>query len=372
MKNYKFYTPLEVADLLIEQIPDGKYENIIDICCGSWNLLFSAQKKYPDAKIIGVDIDNGAEKNRISKAKFYQQDGRVFAVQEYNKRKVYDLILSNPPFGYIKVKERLFIKNTYGNIMCELNGNRYENEMIKANFLLADENSIMMFILPSTFVDGDSNRRIRRYISQKCIVHRLIKLPMETFGRNMINTYAIILQKTNKNTSYITDYIEILYKEGKYSIGEKKTILYEEILEGNWNNIKKGRKSKIEVQSFRGKICSKQMTENGEKVLHCSSKFIDGKWVPTERYCDNQLLLEKSVKSIPGDILVNRVGRHAGYWSVNEEEAFISDCLMAFRTKECNNLLERFQKGSIEGRLKIPVKGVTTKYISKADVVNIL
>lgn len=372
MGNYKFYTPLAVAELLVELLPDDTYKNVIDICCGSWNLLYSAKKKYPNANITGVDIDKEAQIKCISEAKFYQQDGRLFALEEFRKGNVYDLILSNPPFGYLREEEKIFTENKYGIIINNLNNNRYENELMKANFLLADDKSILIFILPSTFVEGEINKKARHTIAKECIVHKLIKLPLETFGKNMINTYAVILQKNSRNKNYTTDYMEILYSENKYSIGKKKLILHEKMLTGDWSILERKNSNKIEVKSFRGKISSNELTEKGEKVLHCSNQFKDNKWVPGVRYCDKDLQLKKSLKSMPGDILVNRVGKCAGYWTINDEEVFISDCLIAFRSKEKKLLLKRFQKETIKGRLNVPLKGVATRYISKTDIIKIL
>jgi len=36
---------------------------------------------------------------------------------------------------------------------------------------------------------------------------------------------------------------------------------------------------------FRGNISSVYFSENGEKILHCSSRFEEGEWVPSQRYC---------------------------------------------------------------------------------------
>ena len=46
MGNYKFYTPPEVAECLMTVLPEKKYKNVIDICCGSWNLLKAANKVH--------------------------------------------------------------------------------------------------------------------------------------------------------------------------------------------------------------------------------------------------------------------------------------------------------------------------------------
>ena len=45
MGNYIFYTPRDLAELLLQFVPRQKQiHSITDICCGSWNLLSAAKK----------------------------------------------------------------------------------------------------------------------------------------------------------------------------------------------------------------------------------------------------------------------------------------------------------------------------------------
>ena len=99
MNKYSYYTPAKLADQLVEFLPKKKYESVIDICCGTWNLLSSAKSKYPNAEFYGVDVDESIAKQMFPGAKFVLKDGRFFSEQERKKGKTYDLILSNPPFG---------------------------------------------------------------------------------------------------------------------------------------------------------------------------------------------------------------------------------------------------------------------------------
>lgn len=79
---YKFYTPPMLAECLISLLPRREYSNIIDICCGSWNLLEAASKQFATASYVGVDIDSDANKNCFRGAKFFCKDGRRFALEE--------------------------------------------------------------------------------------------------------------------------------------------------------------------------------------------------------------------------------------------------------------------------------------------------
>ena len=94
----KFYTPLDIANLLIGQLKVEYPKSAVDICCGSHNLLSSAKQRWPNTKYVGVDIiehyANGVE--------CIKSDGRKFALEHPNK---FQLVLANPPFGYVNKKQ---------------------------------------------------------------------------------------------------------------------------------------------------------------------------------------------------------------------------------------------------------------------------
>jgi len=372
MNNYKFYTPLGVAEQLLNLLPKRNYKKIIDICCGSWNLLCAAKEKYPNAKFTGVDIDEEAGVNCFENAEFFTKDGRIFAVEEYKNNKVYELILSNPPFGYLDNSNRIFHNHQSLNVLQNLNNKRYENEMLQANLLLSDNKSLMVFILPSTFVEGESNKKARSSIAKEYRIRKLVKLPIETFGKREINTYAIIMQKHNRKKHYDTDFYEMTYDGKEYRVFQRSNIEHSKILQGVWINGLKSYENRADICSFRGNIFSSQLTEQGSKVLHCSNRFINNVWTPAVRYCNDNSITKRCNKTKPGDIIVNRVGKCAGYWYLNTEDAYISDCLIAVRSGETNALINVFKSNSMNGKLNIPVKGVSTRYISASDIKAIL
>ena len=191
MGNYKFYTPLALAQCLMQLLPKREYKNVIDICCGSWNLLEAARKQFGSACYVGVDIDAKAEANCFHGAYFSCGDGRAFALKA---KKKYDLVLSNPPFGFLKDGERVFKPGTTGKEFIKaLISKRYENEMMQANLLLVEKGGVLLFILPTTFFEGETYQNIRKELCQKYTVDSIIKLPPETFGNSRINTCALII-----------------------------------------------------------------------------------------------------------------------------------------------------------------------------------
>lgn len=365
MKKYIYYTPIDLARAIIAIIPKIKIESIIDICCGSWNLLYAGREKYPDAGITGIDIDKESEKHKIIGATFKAMDGREFAKKEYKKGKTYDLILSNPPFGFISDDERKYrsqedLEHCYSHLLNK----RYECEMMQANMLLAHEGSVILFILPYTFVAGDSYQKARCQIAKDYSVLAIINLPVTTFERGKINTFAIILQKTSNNS--LTAVYEAV-NEGVWNFKKMKNVQSEEIKNGNWW-LKKDKKSAKTINLIRGNISSCSFEDVGQAVFHCATKK-DGKWLPSVRYYNEKKIKKNAIMANKGDVIINRIGRDAGYWYVNEHDnVTISDCLLILKNTT-KTMIEVLKKNSDNnGRLLVPIRGVTTSYITAEDV----
>ncbi len=365
MKKYTYYTPIYLARAILDIIPEIKIRSIIDICCGSWNLLYAGMEKYPEAVITGVDVDKESEKHKIEKANFNFMDGREFAKNEYNEGKTYDLILSNPPFGSISDNERKYAsheeKEQY---YSHLINRRYECEMMQANMLLAHEKSILLFILPCTFVAGDSYQLARRQIAKDYSVVAIINLPDTTFERGRINTFAIILQKTVNEKA--TDIYEAT-NDGVWNLKKIRTSQRKEIENGNWW-LGKSKSEENAVKIIRGNVSSNSFCNMGQTIFHCAAKK-DRKWLPSVRYYNEDESKKKSIKANKGDAIINRIGRSAGYWYVNDQDnVSISDCLLVLKiTKE--TMLDVLKKNSdSDGRLLIPLRGVTTSYVTAEDV----
>lgn len=365
MKKYIYYTPIYLARAILAIVPEMKIKSIIDICCGSWNLLHAGKEKYPDAVITGVDVDKESEKHKIAEATFKVMDGRKFAKNEYKEGKTYDLILSNPPFGSISDDERRYgsheeLEHYYSHLLNK----RYECEMMQANMLLAHEGSVLLFILPYTFVAGDSYQEARCQIAKDYSVLAIINLPDTTFERGRIKTFAIILQKTsNKNSTIVYEAVN----EDVWNFKKLRSVQSEEIKNGNWW-LKKGKKKGNVINIIRGNISSCSFEDVGQSVFHCAAKK-DGKWLPSVRYYNETKIKRNVIKANKGDVIINRIGRAAGYWYVNEQDnVTISDCLLVLKNAT-NAMLEVLEKNSDNnGRLLVPLRGVTTSYITAEDV----
>lgn len=365
MKKYIYYTPIDLARAILAMIPKMEVETIIDICCGSWNLLYAGGEKYPNSFITGVDVDRESEKHKITKANFKVMDGREFAKNEYTKGRTYDLILSNPPFGAISDEEKKFcLKKELDHYYTQLINKRYECEMMQANMLLAHEGSILLFILPCTFVAGESYQKARCQIAKDYSVFAIINLPNTTFERGRINTFAIILQKGSNNDP--TTVYEAV-NDGVWKFKKLRCMQREEVEKGNWW-FKRDTRKKNDINIIRGNISSCFFEDVGQAIFHCAAKK-DGKWMPSVRYYNETKCEKNVIKANKGDVIINRIGRSAGYWYVNENDnVIISDCLFVLKNATKTNIEVLEKNSDNNGRLLVPLRGVTTSYITAEDV----
>lgn len=366
MERYAYYTPIDLARSILTIIPQTEVGSIVDICCGSWNLLQAGKEKYPKALITGIDIDGKSGVYSFCGSTFESIDGREFAKQEFRKNRTYDLILSNPPFGYISENERKY--NLEGEMAevfySKLLNKRYECELVQANMLLAHEGSIMVFILPYTFVAGVSFQNIRRQIAMDYSVLKIVRLPSTAFEIGEINTFVVVLQKGKKCDK------TVLYNticENEWKFGEIRKVDRKEIENGDWWFMRKSsKKNKIEI--MRGNISSDSFKEDGQEIFHCAALKC-GIWKPSRRYYDSSIIKKNVIKAKKGDVLINRIGKAAGYWCINEvDDIVISDCLLILKdiTKKMLDILKK--SSDHNGRLKIPKRGVSVSYITADDV----
>lgn len=338
--------------------------------CMKINLLAAAKRHYPEVKITGVDIDPAAHAHCIEGATFVCDDGRSFANRQEKAKQTYDLVLSNPPFGPLSKKKKKYRKA--GNVFTT--SKRYEAELLWANLKLMHTDSFLIIILPSTYMNGSSYIECRKWLAHNYNIHAIVKLPSNTFEKATLNTVAIILQKVEPCATYVYNTATSVYQahyDSKWSIKLSFSITLRRILDGTWDNNSYTLAEDQHLQIYRGNISSKYFSKTGDVILHCSSTFVNNSWMPGLRYCTGTKASQRKYLN-HGDIVINRIGRCAGYWSVyTGMQKLISDCLIVVK-EPSDATIEALRNHSENGRLQIPLRGVSTPYITIDDVRSLL
>lgn len=358
-KSYCYYTPIELANSIIKLIPSNNIKSIIDINCGNGALLKAAQLCFPNAELFGVDINNQSFHNSIYNCSFTCADGLIYVK---NCDRKYDLILSNPPFG-------MYESNDNNWVLDELCRKRYECIMLNANLSLMHNESWLIIILPSTFINGDSYRKIRIALSEKYGIHSLVLLPEDTFGSHYIKTYALILHNKRENSNPT-----IIFHASKYGsewdIIKDKEIASTSIAKGNWYKEEKKLGIRHNFEIFRGLISSSSFSKTGIPIYHTSIKKNNRIWKPSIRYVANIDKKQNRI-ALKGDIIINRIGKSSGYWWKNNEIEYpVSDCLLVLRGLDSD--VEILESVSTNGRLNIEIHGLSTKFVTQGDIISLI
>ena len=185
----------------------------------------------------------------------------------------------------------------------------------------------------------------------------------------------MILQKKN----HLRDASETTFYQATYDSCWKITqvgiVTKKEIENGTWTQPYKDSCQDLPEQSpitiLRGSISSKFFRTQGQEVLHCSSLFSHNCWQPGIRYCQNISSSQKKYAK-RGDIVINRIGRSSGYWCIYRgKKRLVSDCLIVIASPS-PQVVAQIKAISNGHRLAVPLRGVSTQYITMEDIIGIL
>lgn len=373
MRDYRcFYTPIELAKLLIQFIPISNNDKIIDICCGSSNLLRAAFQKNSSIKLYGVDLDLKYADKEL-KCEYKKQDGREYAIKSFKKGCTFDVVLANPPFELQNDTSKLDYLHSCDEKFKSIRARNLLTEMILANLLLLRDKGFLLLIIPSSIVYGESFLNLRKMIGHNYALRKIWDLPSDIFNGKEVYTNALLIQKISDCGELSCDYESIEYLHGELRARFNNVLSNENLTNGSWlkkDIIRPINLPKIEI--VRGNISSNSFHACGTPVLHVSKKNTSGEWVPKKVMFHVED--DKKYNMVnTRDILVARIGRDAGeiceYQGV---EDYISDCMLAVKGI-CYEELKTFLKENYGcENFTFLKKGTTSKYISKQDILNII
>lgn len=360
---WKYYVPLKELDLetskaLVIEGGRGTGKSTVFLC-NCWRNQLAAAENDP-AKTIDSFL------NKKSVGLYYKVDGAFLSAMDTNSR---------------ALQESTGIFNTYLSVeLCKELFSYFAAISTRKNIIgdveyqMMHTDSFLIIILPSTYMNGSSYIECRKWLAHNYNIHAIVKLPSNTFEKATLNTVAIILQKVEPCATYVYNTATSVYQahyDSKWSIKLSFSITLRRILDGTWDNNSYTLAEDQHLQIYRGNISSKYFSKTGDVILHCSSTFVNNSWMPGLRYCTGTKASQRKYLN-HGDIVINRIGRCAGYWSVyTGMQKLISDCLIVVK-EPSDATIEALRNHSENGRLQIPLRGVSTPYITIDDVRSLL
>ena len=343
----KFYTPQEVSDALVKLIDFKSNAKVVDICCGSGNLLMAAKKVNNTLKCYGVDIIEKEER----KFRYINEDGRSYALR---KEKYFDYALANPPFSIDTSTD--FSSLLFTGNYKRINSKRLEIEMLIANLFILKNKGTLLIIIPTTFVEGSRSQNIRKHIAANTYIKTIVDLPVTAFNPYKIKCSALIIQKTMNKLDLPTEYYSM---SSSLIITNTKTISAKMMKSGDWIDCKSKNIGEFSIK--QGKISSNHFTQDGIPVLHTGKRA--NIWKPSVRYLKS-ILKDNQVKAEKGDILVSRIGCSAGQKCIYKgDSTYISDCLFVIKTEN-----EQIKRNIMKLDLTMLVVGLSTPYITAKSI----
>lgn len=393
----QYFTPTEIAKLMVDNIPNKKFYRIVDLAVGDGELLREVIKKFKHTSLYGADIDQNVinklkENKSIENATLWVGDSLssdICSWSEYDdvvKSEKFCLCVGNPPFNF-------FNRGADGTS----NGDKLAIEIrfIMRYIEITKDNGYIAIIVPNGILCNEKYGNIRSFMLSKCYIECVINLYDNSFKEVNADISIIIMQKKvscevqdkvklkSVNTSFqeevihieATDAIERMDFE-HYSKRQSIMQALEEI------PYKKVLLSEVVGFCKRGISITKQkhcISDTGYMFIHTTD--IDNVIIKAneKKYIDYKYL-DKFInsKANVGDVLVGRVGtkciRKVGVVTQHFEDSIISDCIFILRDLKINPYyLSLFLKTKIgQEQLDYIKRGSCSKFITKEDLMNII
>ena len=183
-----FLSPNRIAELISAIGGVYKPKTVIDICCGSGNVL-SYFKSLQTVK--GIDIDTEI----VQLAQYINPDADIVAINTLelhvntgNQKSIfdddikYDLVIGDLPFG-ARTSDRQPL----------------EIGLIKKGLELLNDNGVAIFIVPESLLVNSSSTEFRHQLLSDFALDMVISLPIGVFPHTGIKKSVLVLRNGNSN-----------------------------------------------------------------------------------------------------------------------------------------------------------------------------
>lgn len=395
----RYYTADWVSQCLISAMHASKPEVIVELGAGRGALAAAAGDKWRRAEIITVDMDQSATHflGRLSERKLGSHKHHVHDALDDDLAKQIglplgsvDVAVCNPP--YVRPRWRA----SFGHILEDagLSGTLKSVHDAGADLLFIAQNLRFLrqhgklgLVLPDGLITAEKFAGVRRTLLREHFVEQVVQLPRRVFAGTEAQTYLVALAKRSGETDFVT--LRQVGMDGAVSLPisipadvaqRRLDFAYHKSAQDQLAS-RRGRLRLIRdivLGISRGSFCSSQISQCDWPVFHLND-FVAGKPVVPKRFRLSQRMLRAlpaSTKvSMPGDILVARIGRnlHEKVALVQQGPCIVSDCVFTLRVNQEDRLpLLSFLK-SPSGRraLEASSHGVGARFLSSSDLLDI-
>jgi tRNA1(Val) A37 N6-methylase TrmN6 len=296
-----FYTSNYLADILVNYVTKEDVKTVADFCVGGGELLRSAQARWKNIDLFGIDICQ----NAISKLEKDHPDWNVECCDFLNEKslstcsfldgKSFDLILLNPPFTCKgSTKHRIEFDSINFNVSTAM-------QFLLKSIRFLSPNGILVAILPISAAYSQKDLMIWKYLEQKF--------------------HLTVLEERDKQ------YFKACYPPNIVIVSLNDFSLHRKVSSKNLETIN------FEIESIiRGRLSMHEIIEdtNSGKFLIHTTNLIENEIVSA--YC--QIKNDIPLINGPG-VLIQRVGSPLPTKICllkKSDKYIISDCLIFIKT----------------------------------------
>ncbi|WP_080943324.1 N-6 DNA methylase [Pseudomonas marginalis] len=394
----RYYTRSDISSFLVEQFDIISPIRLLDLGAGSGSLSGAAKTRWPDLKILTVDIDPKVDIPNVSTTKKSNESSHehfvidalcenLSAVLDCTNAPI-DVAVCNPPFITPKWRNEFrAILEDAGFLDCLPFPADVDAGLLflAQNLRLMSENATLGIILPDSLITASKYRKFRATLLNAYVITKVIQLPRGSFHHTDALASIVILQKTKKHQDTVPIYCLTREKTlsdpilvDHVSAGERLdySFHFHRLRTSNAICSKTSMLHELAVEIKRGSLSSSQIKTANFPVLHITNimeKDI-GQWLDFSSF-DAELPDDGAtiIKAQPGDILISRVGRNldSKIVGVMTGTFAVSDCIYVIRCSA--NIRESVlaQMASREGRawLSAHAYGVAAKQLAKKELI---
>lgn len=394
----RYYTRNEISSFLVNQFDIISPVRLLDLGAGSGSLSGAAKTRWPDVKVLTVDIDPQIDLPNTS-AREISDDAchEHFVIDALCEdlstvldcaNAPIDVAICNPPFITPKWRNEFSaILEDAGFLDCLPFPADVDAGLLflAQNLRLMSANATLGIILPDSLITARKYKKFRTALLNTYVVTKVIQLPRGSFHHTDALASIVILQKTKKHQDTVRIHCLTRDKELSEPLLVDLSSASERLdysfhfhrLHATTNNPgKKVSLQELAIDVKRGSLSSSKIKNAGFPVLHITDiKEKDlGKWLDFSSF-ESGIPVDRpaGVKAQPGDILISRVGRNLDTKIVGVMAGTfaVSDCVYIIR---CSPLIRDkvlAQISSNEGRAWISAHayGVAAKQLAKKELI---
>lgn len=219
---------LLIANLVSRFLEGKKQVSIVDLGCGSGNLLTAVLNHLPEyGEAYGIDIDPLLARLAYVNANLQQHEIQLFR-QDALERLFFtrvDAVISDLPVGQYENREKAKFFDLYSkDTPCLIH-----HLLIEQALYIAQEGAYLFFVIPNTMFTDPGAGRLRQLITEESYIQALLELPENLFQEGSVRKSIFILQKKGEGVTKPPS--TLLARLPSLSDGEQMRRMWQEIEE---------------------------------------------------------------------------------------------------------------------------------------------